>query len=259
MKCSYENISHCSCRCSWIQGASVVSVYLSSQNATQHHIRALTSNPLSDAAVKLASNRNVTVMRVDLNSFDSIVSAFQDATFIFANTVVHTETFLNEGAKETQLLEERQAFGLVYSSRCAERHGRKIRDPAHPIQNSSRKFLLDVKNGLAQKTTYLYVGLYGSNIGRDPYRPIYVKGDKRYIITWPCSSNANVPYGDDKAVNIGLIVKAIKNSRKSVLGISEYLTSTSLTSKISRILKEKDYSADVAFVETTFDSYRDQV
>ncbi|KAF5010775.1 hypothetical protein FDECE_3072 [Fusarium decemcellulare] len=80
------------------QGASVVSLFLS-DSEPKYHIRALTSNSESPAAKQLAANPNVSVVAVDLNSVDSIVSAFEGSSLIFANTVF-SPTSLESGLSD---------------------------------------------------------------------------------------------------------------------------------------------------------------
>ena len=173
------------------QGAGVVSVYTSSAYSTKYHVRALTSNASSDAATALAAKSNVSVISVDLNSFDSVLSAFNDATFIFANTIFHPETFFSKGAAATQLREEQQGLNIVRAASQIPslRHliwstlpdASVVGDGKHLIPHfqgkaNVEKYARSNESGVSSKTTYLHVGFYTSNALRPPYRLIPVVG-----------------------------------------------------------------------------------
>jgi hypothetical protein len=170
------------------QGGSVVSAYLASQKSENFRIRALTSNTSSDAALSLAKNPRVTVVGVDLNSPESLVAAFQDANFIFANTVFPPETFITKGGVAAQGLEERHGLNIAQAASKIPslQHlvwstlpdALKVTNGKYVIPHFQSKipaelYLSDPKNGMNSKTTYLHIGLYGSNLERPPYLPIY--------------------------------------------------------------------------------------
>jgi uncharacterized protein YbjT (DUF2867 family) len=169
------------------QGASVVSAYL---QFSDYRIRALTSNPSSDAAVRLAAKSpRVTVAGVDLNSPESVVAAFQDASFIFAQTVFRPDTFASQGPAAAQAQEARHGLTITKAasripslqhliwSTLPDAFGAtqgRYNIPHFQSKVPAERYLRDPDNGLADKTTYLYVGLYGSNVERWPYLPVYV-------------------------------------------------------------------------------------
>lgn len=171
------------------QGRSVVSAYLSSEKSKHFRIRALTSNTSSESALKLAANPRVTVVGVDLDSPESIIAAFQDATLIFANTIFPPEIFLTEGAVRAQELEASRGLNVAQAASKIPslQHliwstlpdGLKVTNGKYAIPHFQSKipaehYLSDAKNGMDSKTTYLHVGLYGSNLERIPYLPTYV-------------------------------------------------------------------------------------
>ncbi|OKL58095.1 hypothetical protein UA08_06718 [Talaromyces atroroseus] len=250
------------------QGASVVSAYLQSSD---YQIRALTSDPSCDAAVRLAAkNSRVTVVGVDLSSLESVVAAFHGASFIFAQTVFRPDTFASQGPAAAQALEARHGLNIAEAaskipslqhliwSTLPDAFGvsqGKYNIPHFQAKIPAEQYLRNPDNGLADKTTYLHVGLYGSNAERWPYLPVYVKGAQKYVITLPCSPNALIPFVGDESVNVGLIVQAIlsqpeKTLGKSVLGASEYLSCTDWALALSKALKD-----NVTFAETTLESY----
>ena len=172
-----------------LQGAGVVSVYTSPAYSSKYHVRALTSNTSSEAATTLAAKPNVSVVSVDLNSIDSVLAAFKDATFIFANTIFHIQTFLSQGAAAVQQREEQQGLNIVRAASqiTSLQHliwstlpdsvtisNGKYDIPHFQGKVPAEKYARSEESGLAAKTTYLHVGFYGTNAQRPPYRIIPV-------------------------------------------------------------------------------------
>ena len=168
------------------QGAGLVSAYTKPPYNTPHKIRALTSNPTSDSAKAIASHPNVSVAHVDLNSPDSLLEAFKDATHIFANTVFNPETFMAQGPAATEARERQQGLNIVHAAAKIPTlqhfiwstlpNDRKIAGGKYPIPHfqskiAAEEFARSPESGLAGKTTYVRVGMYSSNIERPPYRP----------------------------------------------------------------------------------------
>ncbi|CRG89498.1 hypothetical protein PISL3812_06534 [Talaromyces islandicus] len=259
------------------QGGSVVSAYLASERSKHFRIRALTSSPSSDAALKLAANPRVTVVGVDLDSPESISAAFQDASLIFANTIFNPEAFLKEGAAAAQELEASHGLNIAQAASKIPslKHliwstlpdSLRVTDGKYVIPHFQSKipaerYLSDPKNGMESKTTYLHVGLYGSNLERVPYLPIYMPGAQKYVITLPCSPDAIIPFVGDETLNVGLIAEAIFNQPEktvgqSVLGVSEHISCTEWALALSKALEgKKTPTTETVFIETTLESYK---
>lgn len=172
------------------QGASVISVCLSSPDLSNYKIRALTSNPTCDAATSLAaSNSRITIHRTDLNSLNSVTEAFENATLIFANTAFDPQTFIAKGPTAAQSREESQGLNiaraaaqipslkhLIWSTLVDTNSitNGKIVTPHFQSKIPAEKYLRDLENGMAERTTFLHVGLYASVFQRMPYTPIFV-------------------------------------------------------------------------------------
>ena len=174
-----------------IQGASVIAA-LHSATQPQYQIRAMTSSPSSPAATRLANQPNISVVAVDLNSYDSVLSAFEDSTLIYANTIFDPKAFASGGAAGAQRQEEQQGLNIV-------RAAAKIASLKHLIWSTlpdtvtisdgkydvphfhgkipAEKFVKSAESGLADRTTLFRIGMYGSNLGNTLYRPIYVVCD----------------------------------------------------------------------------------
>ncbi|KAL4787337.1 hypothetical protein BJX76DRAFT_20112 [Aspergillus varians] len=255
------------------QGSSVVSALLSSTQPYQ--IRALTSNAASPDAIQLASlSPKIEVLQTNLSSIDSLIAAFTGASFIFANTVFRVEVFMAQGSKAAQELEETHGLNIVQAAARVSRSsgilkqiiwstlpdverltGGKYKIPHFQSKVAAERYLLDPSNGLKEKSTFLRVGMYGSNVKQVPYSPIYVKGAGKYIMTFPCSASTVIPMIGAETPNVGVIVDAIfaqpdKTLGKHVLGVAEYFTATEWAVAVSKSL-----NADVVFLETSLESY----
>jgi hypothetical protein len=172
------------------QGASVISACLSSPHLSNYNIRALTSNPACDAATSLAaSNPRITIHGTDLNSLDSVIEAFQNATLIFANTAFDHRTLLAQGPAAAQAREETQGLNiaraasqipslkhLIWSTLVDTKSvtGGKIVIPLFQSKIPAETYLRDPENGIVGRTTFLHVALYASVFQRMPYAPIFV-------------------------------------------------------------------------------------
>ena len=169
------------------QGRSVVTAL--TKNVTPHyHIRALTSNVDSPTAKELGAHPNVTVAHADINSISSLVSVFQDSYAIFANTVFDPATFVTKGPLAAKELEETHGLNIVQAASLILplRHliwstlpdGDKFTSGRYDIPHlqskiAAEKYIKDEANGLAGKSTFLRIGMYGSNLSRPTYRPLY--------------------------------------------------------------------------------------
>jgi uncharacterized protein YbjT (DUF2867 family) len=171
------------------QGSSVLSALL--ENQPHYKIRALTSNATSPDAIRLAnSNPKVEVLQTDLSSPNSLLEAFTGASIIFANTVFRPDVFLSQGAAAAEELEASHGLNIVHAaskvastlqhfiwSTLPDAEGitaGKYKIPHFQSKIPAERYLLDPANGLVDKTTFLRVGMYGSNLVRDPYKPSFV-------------------------------------------------------------------------------------
>lgn len=169
------------------QGAGVVSAF-TSQETPPYHIRALTSNTESPAAKDLAIKPNVSVVSVDLNSIDSIVSAFEGSSLIFANTLFQPAVFAESGAAACQELEARQGLNIAQAAAqtpslkhliwstlpdALKESGGELNIPHFQSKIPAEHYIKSPESGLGNKTTFLRVGLYGSVIENPPYTPFH--------------------------------------------------------------------------------------
>lgn len=171
------------------QGSGVISLLTSPAHRGRFAIRALTSDPASDAATKFAATDGVDVLAINLTSGSSVKRAFEGAEYIFANTAFHGQTLLQSGAEAAKSRETQQ--GLIIAQAAAAtsslRHlvwstlpdafqctGGRFDIPHFQSKIAAEQYLLDPGNGLVDKTTFLRVGFYGSNLLMDPYKPVSI-------------------------------------------------------------------------------------
>ena len=170
------------------QGAGVVSAF-TSDTVPAYHIRALTSNASSPAAASLATKPNVTVVQVDLNSVESIREAFKDSTLIFANTYFNASVLMANGAAAVRDLEAQQGLNIVHAASQTKtlKHliwstlpddssisDGKYNIPRFQSKIPAEKYIRSPESGLEDKSTFIRVGVYGSNIAWPSYRPQYI-------------------------------------------------------------------------------------
>ncbi|KAJ9144570.1 hypothetical protein NKR23_g5820 [Pleurostoma richardsiae] len=255
------------------QGLSVVSAF--SNIKTKYHIRALTSDTSSATATRLAAQDDVSVIYADLGSVDSLLAAFKGSSLIFANTAFHPETFLTKGASAAQSREEQQGLNIVQAASQTTSlihfvwstlpNALSITKGDYLIPHFQAKipaenFIRDPVNGLAGKTTLLRVGLYGSNLAMDPYKPLHVKTADKYLITFPCSADVAIPFIGDETVNVGLIVKAIlsqpeKTFGRYVLGASEIMSCQDWAESFAKALRRQGHNSDAVFLECSLELF----
>ncbi|KAL6885421.1 hypothetical protein GGI43DRAFT_426672 [Trichoderma evansii] len=257
------------------QGSGVVSAMLASPEP-QYQIRALTSNVSSEAACRLAENPGVSVEFVDLNSQDSVLKAFRDASYIFANTAFPIGTSITEGPAAAQKAEEEYGLNVVRAAGqiSSLRHivwstlpdaegitGGRYHIPHFQSKIPAEKYLQDPKNGLAGRTTFLRVVFYASNLKLDLYKPLYIKAIQKHALILPCLPASRFPFIGDERHNTGTIVRAIfsqpeKAMGNFVLGVSEYISCSDWAHALSEALSQQGTNIEVLFLETTLESYK---
>lgn len=198
------------------QGGSVVSAILQAGTTPAYHVRALTSNVSSSAAKRLAEHPNITVAHVDIDSVQSLEEAFKDSQAIFANTVFPHLEFPDKPPRVLQGIEEQRGLNIAHAAA-------KIQTLKHFVWSTlpdtvaltngtfdiphfmgklpAEKFIKDPASGLAKKSSFLQVGMYGSNLSRPPYRPVWMVSDSGVFISViliicqfvPCLHSRNEP------------------------------------------------------------------
>jgi hypothetical protein len=196
------------------QGASVIRALQSSPATSQWKIRALTSSPDSDAAMALGSQANISIVHCDLNDPQSIRNAFEECTYIFANTAFSGAVLMAEGQQAGEILESRQGFNIVRSAAEIKtlKHfiwstlmdssvisEGKWKVPHFMSKQAANAFILGGYPGYAgerhhmepgwgtlrDKSTLMCIGMYGSNLRNHLYRPV------KKVSTHECGTTLN--------------------------------------------------------------------
>ncbi|KAF4973794.1 hypothetical protein FSARC_20 [Fusarium sarcochroum] len=257
-----------------VQGRSVLSAFTDIEEPP-YQIRALTHDCSSTLAKDLAANPYVTVIEINKNSVDSLLQAFKDTSVIFANTAFPPETFVRDGASAAQSLEERHGLNvaLAASKVPSLQHliwstlpdafsitDQKIHVPHFQSKQAAESYIKATGSNLFDKTTFLRVGLYGSNLAMNPYRPFYSEATKKYVIRLPCSADVRFPFAGDENVNVGLVVKAIIANpkftlRRYVLGGSETMTCEDWAAALTRALRRQGKFVGAVYAQCTLAEY----
>lgn len=276
------------------QGSGVVSAMLAASKP-QYQIRALTSDTSSLSARSLATNPRISVEYVDLNSQDSVLKAFRDANYIFANTAFPIGMSIAEGPAFAQKAEQEYGMNVVRAAAqiSSLRHivwstlpdAESITDGKYHIPHFqskvlAEKYLQNPKNGLLGKSTILRVGFYASNLKLGLYKPLYIvslpektntdtktnvssfyqKAIEKYVLILPCVPTSRFPFTGDESRNTGTVVRAIlsqpeKTLGNYVLGVSEYMSCSDWAHAFSKALSQQGENVEVSFLETTLESY----
>ncbi|KAF4448638.1 HSCARG dehydrogenase [Fusarium albosuccineum] len=256
------------------QGASVVSSFLSDPEP-KYHIRALTSNVESPASKQLAAKPNVSVVAVDLNSVDSIVSAFEGSSLIFANTVFSPTVFVESGASVAQKLEASHGLNIARAASKTEslkhliwstlpdaaRETRGEMDIPHfQSKIAAERYMQSLESGLSDKTTFLRVGLCGSVVERPPYTPIHVGAANARLLVLPISPNVPLPFAGDETFNVGLFAKTIFSQPEKTIGCyvngtAETVSAQEWARSLEKALGRRGQDTRVVFLESTLSDF----
>lgn len=202
------------------QGGSVVRALL---NDGSFAVRTITRNRHSEAA-KALSNQGVQVVEADLDDLTSLKAAFEGSRAIFATTNFF-EQILNVTLELAILLESQRGINLAKAAAATPSvqhyiwstlpNARRISNGKISVPHYDAKNIVDdyIKTdpGLLQKTTFLMISFYASNMNYPFYKPFQIRPfeGKEYIQIQ--SIPASVPFclSGDAGVNVGLFVRSI--------------------------------------------------
>ncbi|KAL4951151.1 hypothetical protein BDW69DRAFT_201622 [Aspergillus filifer] len=205
-----------------IQGGSVIRAL---QGDPSWSIRATTRNPSSEAARTLSS-QGIEVVKADLNDIDSLIAAFKGTTAIFSVTNFF-ENIGTLGIERSMDVETTLGINLAKAAAATEglKHyifstlpdskkysGGKAVVPYYESKNSVERYIRSNFPALLERTTFLWLGWYASNILAPPCHPIKihgVNGTETYVTLWTVPPTTQVPLLGDEKINPGLFVKAV--------------------------------------------------
>ena len=162
------------------QGGGVVNVL---KKTPGWKVRAITRNPESEAAKKLAADGSVEVVRADFDDEASLVKAFEGVAAVFAVTNWWESLFSGKSQWESGDIEERHGINLARAAAktptlehylWSTQPSSKLKFPGKlETPHMDYKANVDARikaelPELASKTTYLYFGYYPQNMAYFP-------------------------------------------------------------------------------------------
>ncbi|OGM48457.1 hypothetical protein ABOM_003417 [Aspergillus bombycis] len=212
-----------------VQGGSVIDALLK-ENVYQ--IRALTRNPASEAAQKLAQ-KGVQVVCADASDVPSLIAAFDGSSAIFAMTNF-AEPYFSTGSVERAIaIEAEQGINLAKAAAAIatldhyiwstlpnsmDVTGGKIMVPQFEGKNKVDKFI-QLDSALLAKTTFLVLGFYSEDFAYPTFAPVEIPGAGQYVQLLCTPGDTPILGLGHARTNVGLFVKAIlEHPEKTTLG-----------------------------------------
>ena len=202
------------------QGGSFVRALLPD---AKYSVRALTRDPSSTSAQALRS-AGATVVQADLNDYDSLCKAFAGSHVIFGVTNFY-ENFGEINAEEASKIEVEQGINLAKAAAATGTlehyiwstlpNSRKISNGKHVVPHFSAKNIIDdyIKSDtdLVQKTTFLWVTFYASNILFHVFNPFSVSTSApgKFIQLQATPPTVTIKSIGDAKANTGVFMKKI--------------------------------------------------
>jgi len=210
-----------------IQGGSVIAAALKSGD---WKIRGVTRNVNSDTSKALAS-KGVEMVTADWNDESTLVKAFEGSYAIYAVTD-YWAGFMTQSVEELIDIEARQGISLAKaaSQTSSLKHfvwstvpdHVKISGGKHSIPHFEGKHKVDEfirqDKDLLSKTTFLWVGYYGTNITLPMIVPNLLKTCGKYVQLFPVSDDTPITTVGDPKVNTGIYALAIFNQPQLTIG-----------------------------------------
>ncbi|RDI76646.1 hypothetical protein Vi05172_g13352 [Venturia inaequalis] len=249
------------------QGGGVVNVM---KKTPGWKVRAITRNPVSEAAKKLEAE-GVEVVQASFNDEVSLAKAFEGVHAVFAVTNWWEHLAQGKSQDESGVLEEEQGMNIARAAASTDTLEHYIWSTTPSAKRKFKGELLtphmDYKANvdarikselpdLAKISTYLYFGYYPQNMAYFPLiKPIEYPGNGQWIQTIPSKSDAKVLLSGDMTVNPGIWVRqalatGIKAYEKYANVALEKWTFQEMIDVWSEITGNRG-----VFVETTIDAW----
>lgn len=250
-----------------VQGGSVVRALLADSAYT---VTAVTRNSRSESA-KALSSKGVRVVEANLDDVASLQAAFVGCHAIFAVTN-YFEPFVTVGEDAAIEIETRQGINIAKAAASTSTlehfiwstlpNSQRISDgkaivPHYVAKNKVDDYIKS-DSALLQKTTFLWVAVYASNMNYPFYQPFPVSTmENKYIQLQTIPASVPMQLIGDANVNIGLFAKSIMEQPEktlpgnTVLGATDKLTCGELLSTWALALGK-----DVEYVQVDSTTYR---
>lgn len=203
-----------------VQGGSLVKALLQDD---KYSVRAVTRNPQSASAQALAKS-GASIVQADVDDYESLVRAFAGSHVIFGVTNFY-EKFGSINADEAIKIEVQQGVNLAKAAAATESlqhyiwstlpNARKISNGKHDVPHFSGKNIIDdyikSNDALFQKTTFLWVTFYATNILFPVFKPFNVPtaGSDKYIQLQSTPESVPIKSIGDAEANVGIFAKSI--------------------------------------------------
>ncbi|UKZ74586.1 hypothetical protein TrVFT333_002256 [Trichoderma virens FT-333] len=201
------------------QGGSIISAL---QKNPAYKLRALTRNLDSEKGKALLA-QGIEVVAADLNDEPSLEKAFSGVSIIFAVTDFF-EPFAKVGPERAMEIEYQQGINLALAASKIPTlrlyiwstlpNSTKLSDGAVTVPHFQAKARVDdyikseLKETLLDRTVFLWVTFYVSNLTYAPFTPFYAKPTGRFITVTPVSTQTKIA-SLGALSNIGTVVEGL--------------------------------------------------
>ncbi|MCJ1305246.1 hypothetical protein MMC08_008060 [Hypocenomyce scalaris] len=253
-----------------VQGGGVVKELLKDQT---WKIRGVTRNTSSETAQALSS-QGVEMVTAHFDDTESLVKACEGAHAIFAVTNFWEHIFTNGPirAGEIEYAQALNLFRAASSSLPTLTHliwstlpsAMTATGGAHYVPHLESKAQADTYlqrelPALAAKTTFLWLGFYGTNVAYFPPlkpTPLATAAGGKSIWIQPCSADTVLPIAGDAGVNTGVYVRAIL-ARPEVSLPAKYALVQTEALTMGQMLRvwERVTGKEAGFLECTLQEY----
>ncbi|KAH6684934.1 hypothetical protein F5X68DRAFT_171374 [Plectosphaerella plurivora] len=214
-----------------IQGGGVVNVM---KKTPGWKVRAITRNPESDAAKKLAAE-GIEVVQASFDDEESLVKAFEGVAAVYAVTNWWEHLFTGKTQDEAGVLEEEQGMKIARAAAATPSlehyiwsttpSGKMVSGGEITSPHMDYKAIVDARikaelPELAAKTTYLYFGFYPQNLVWYPMlKPIeFPAGSGTYVQVIPSHPDAKILLSGDMTVTPGIWTRQVLAKGASTFG-----------------------------------------
>ncbi|KAK0362587.1 hypothetical protein LTR91_001923 [Friedmanniomyces endolithicus] len=201
------------------QGGSVVKASL---HDNHYSIRGVTRNVTSETSRALTA-QGVQMVEADLDNADSVLRAFKGAYAIFGVTDVAEQARQHaiSGAQEAELRQATNIANAAAATPSLQHYIWSTIPSAQAISNgtisvphfeskaNADEYILRHLEPLAQKSTFLWVGYYPSNIMAPAMAPTFHATSGKYVWLSPVAGTTVVSSIGSQKDNVGLFVCAI--------------------------------------------------
>ncbi|KAK1757024.1 hypothetical protein QBC47DRAFT_378273 [Echria macrotheca] len=251
------------------QGKGVVSAFISNP---AYRVRAITRNTTSASAEALRS-QGAEVVSADLNSLDSLKTAFAGSAIIYGVTNFFEPFAAHNSPVKGMEVEVQQGINLAKAaaSTASLEHyiwstlpnGRAISGGKYVVphfegKNQIDKYIREQEPELLKKTTFLWVTWYHSNFVFPMYTPYWIPTAQKYVQLANFAPDTPFVTIGDVSVNIGPFVAAIvAQPEKSANGTIVLAASEESTGGEMLQLWARTQGTQAQFVRVSGEAYRE--